>query len=165
MVLKLFSQEPRFVLGEKDLNVSWYFPPKGMPRPEINVGPAKVTASLPLSERRWRLVDTAEPDRGSSHLRFTLADAAGQQMVVSSSVVAEGSAVRVTFQLPRDAGDAPAVSLKGEVSESLTTVNSLPGTVVVGAHLFIAAEHPASMVTLSGKGFDFQVPLTADKPE
>jgi hypothetical protein len=165
MFSRAFSQEPRFVLGEKDLNVCWYFPAKGIPRLEINVGPAKVTASLPLLERGWRLVDTAEPERGSSHLRFTLADAAGQQMVVTSSLVAERSAARVTFQLPSHAGDASAVSLKGEASEALATVNSLPGTVVVGSHLFIAAEHPASAVTLSGKSFDFQVPLASDMPE
>jgi hypothetical protein len=41
----------------------------------------------------------------------------------------------------------------------------LPGTVITGVRLFIAAEHPASAVNLSERSFDFQVPLAADTHE
>ena len=162
-----FSKDACFVLGETDLKLSWCFPVRGVPRLEITVGPAKVTPVLPLAEKAWRLTGAVEfHGEPPNRLGFTLADAAGQQMTVTSSLVAEGSAVRISFQLPQPAeGGTPAVSLKGESSESLGATNSLPGTVVTGTHLFIAVEHPASAVSLSKNSFDFLVPLTTDAPE
>ena len=162
-----FSEEPCFVLGDGNLKLSWCFPPKGAPQLEISVGTAKVTPQLPLPEKAWGLTGAVEfHGQPAERLGFTLADAAGQRMTVTSSLVAEGSAVRVNFQLPRPEADgALAVSLKGEASQFLGAANSLPGTVVTGTHLFIAVEHPASAVKLSKNSFDFAVPLTTDAPE
>src|SRR6476469_2221345 len=95
-----FSKDACFVLGETDLKLSWCFPVRGVPRLEITVGPAKVTPVLPLAEKAWRLTGAVEfHGEPPNRLGFTLADPAGQQMTVISSLVAEGSAVRISFQL------------------------------------------------------------------
>lgn len=164
---EIYSKEAArgcFGLKDKDLTLSWCLPPDRAPRVTVGVKNETVEVSLPIigtnseARERWRLAGKVIVE--ARRLRFALASTAGRKMYVDSSLVAEGAAARITWSTPFE--PESVATLTGNVTEGVAVANKLPGTILLGQHLFIAVEHPASTVALADTHFTWRTPVTSD---
>jgi len=168
-------------LGNDDLRVSSCFPTGKPPKIDITIGASSLTLAVPMVDGSrsgsaqsqavsWRLAAPVTlRGQPSDRLMFSLVDRAGHKIDVTARLAADRTVARVTWRL-RQTGVATrtplvSVAVRGESGDALTPANSLPGAILEGKNVFVAAEHPAAAVQADGKSFSLRTPLSADNPE